>query len=173
MLKSDKISYLDLSQFSGKETPRRPSQNKLNSKVVVTHLYPSFTSQTKSKEYYSVDVHLVQLAEHQQFKTSRTFSIFWIKFSGSLVVLEQVKLGGFIHKNSRILEVSRTSYIALIYFTTWLVTTWMNIQIASQYSTLVTSPKGFTTSALGTPCSSLLHLEERLLTYLHGGMINL
>ncbi|KAG5614482.1 hypothetical protein H5410_014306 [Solanum commersonii] len=63
-----------------------------------------------------------------------------IKFSGSSIVLEPVKLRGFILKNSRILEVSASSCRAPLCCPTWLVTAWLNIRIASRNSTLVTSP---------------------------------
>ncbi|KAG5591299.1 hypothetical protein H5410_041813 [Solanum commersonii] len=86
-------------------------------------------------------------------------------------VLEPVKLGGFILKNSRILEVSASSCRAPLCYPAWLVTTCLSILIASLNSALVTSPCGCTLVALGNSYSSTLRQVGRYLTSLHGGII--
>ena len=103
--------------------------------------------------------------------TSNTFFNSSTKFFGCLVVLDKVKLGRFIIRISRTLKVSAPSCLARLYFPTWLVTSRISIQIDSRNSTLVTSPWGFTFSALGSSCSSTFLLYSQPLIDLHGGMM--
>uniref|UniRef100_M1DUQ3 Gag-pol protein n=1 Tax=Solanum tuberosum TaxID=4113 RepID=M1DUQ3_SOLTU len=77
---------------------------------------------------------------------------------GKGLVLELVKLKGFMLKNSWILEVSVSSCLAPLCFLVWLVTTWFNIEIASRNSAVVTSSWGCTSGALGCLPKEILEI---------------
>ena len=82
-----------------------------------------------------------------------------------------MKLGGFILKNSQILELSAFFGRALHCFLSWLVTGWINILIASCNSRLVNSPWCCNSDALGNFCSSTFLLDGWSLASLRGCIV--
>lgn len=109
-------------------------------------------------------MHPIQPSQHLPHPLSHSpspTSLF--KFSGSSLVFDQMKLGGFILWKSRILKVLDPSCRAPLCCLTWLVITWLSIMIASQNFVLVTTPRGCTSCSFGTHCSS---------TSLHGWPMN-
>ena len=82
-----------------------------------------------------------------------------------------MKLWGFILKNSRILEVSPSSFQAPLCCPTWLVKTWLSILIASLNSKLETSPCGCMSGALCNLGTSIFLLAARSHNAFCGGMI--